>query len=135
MSHDRTAANILSKLRGAQELMEEVQILIARDRDVLLACSNVAAFDICRTATVVDALASSVRLGAICRSDCAFHDGEKLGRGRHEYAARKRPVWKRHLRLVEARVRDLRERGQDNIAEWHESVADELRAKLADIDS
>jgi hypothetical protein len=62
VTSDQTAAGVLARLRAAQELMEEVEILLARDLEVLRTCSFENARDICQGARKIDAVEQELLL-------------------------------------------------------------------------
>ena len=131
MGQEKAAASILERLRRAQELVEEVEILATRDENALQHCASDTALEISKVTSAIGRLTFIISCGLAGRSDGAFYEGGLRARGRHENFFRQRTMWRRRARSLEASARDALEAGRDGAAVWYREVAAELRAKLA----
>lgn len=130
MGQDKTAAGILERLRRAQELIEEVEILAAREGNVLQHCAADTALEISKVSGAIGRLTFIISCGLVGRSDGAFYEGRMRAHGRHENLFRQRTLWRRRARSLEASARDALEAGRDSAAAWYQELAADFRAKL-----
>jgi hypothetical protein len=131
MAEDKTAAGILERMRQARELMEEVEIIAARDEEAFNRCTYETAREISRNARLICGLQFVVDGAVWSRRDRAGLDGTNAGIGRHERLHRERAFWKRKAGRLEARARDAIEAGKESTAEFYRSMAADYRGRLA----